>query len=133
MPVKKTKKTDGIQTCTKTQSKRKAPRTAFKKGQSGNPAGRPKTGNTWGDLLEMAMAAQDKELKGKTIKEAIAIKAAEKAREGNPVFLDMIMKRQEGNPSQPITGDEGGPLEVVNMSMKEFKSYRKKVLEEEDV
>ena len=32
--------------------KRKAPKTAWKPGQSGNPTGRPKTGQSWGEIAK---------------------------------------------------------------------------------
>ena len=34
------------------RQKRKAPRSAFKPGQSGNPTGRPKTGQSWGEIAK---------------------------------------------------------------------------------
>lgn len=35
----------------KPKAKRKAPPNAWKKGQSGNPAGRPKTGESWSEIF----------------------------------------------------------------------------------
>ena len=35
-----------------TEKKRKAPKTAWKKGQSGNPAGRPKDGESWSAIIK---------------------------------------------------------------------------------
>jgi len=37
----------------KPKPKRKAPKTAWKPGQSGNPAGRPKTGESWSEIFRM--------------------------------------------------------------------------------
>lgn len=36
---------------TEKKPKRKAPRTAWKPGQSGNPAGRPKSGESWSEIF----------------------------------------------------------------------------------
>jgi hypothetical protein len=36
----------------KLDKKKKAPKTAWKKGVSGNPAGRPKTGQSWGEIAK---------------------------------------------------------------------------------
>ena len=41
------------QTSDKPKSNRKAPRTAWKPGQSGNPAGRPKSGESWSDIFKL--------------------------------------------------------------------------------
>lgn len=65
--------------------KRKAPRTAWKKGQSGNPAGAPKRGESWaeiikvyGDMTPQEIADKAKDIAGqlKKIGNGISMKEA---------------------------------------------------------
>ena len=80
---------------------------AFKKGQSGNPGGRPKEN------------AEVRELARKYTKEAIErlvhwMKAEDPR--ASVVASNALLDRGWGKPSQPIDGDgEGGPI-ILNVS-----------------
>lgn len=95
-----------------TQPKRKLPSTAWKKGQSGNPAGRPSTGESWADLIKrignMTPAQAAKHCRavagqlasigdGVTLKEAVIMRVyASLLFEPQPGLLNSFMDRAEG-------------------------------------
>ena len=70
----------------------------WEKGQSGNPKGRPKKGNSWSDCLK-AIGEQNT-VKGKTNKELICEMLYDKAAEGDLTAINAIMDRIEGKPKQ---------------------------------
>ena len=75
----------------------------WKKGESGNPNGRPKKGLAWADVLrEIA----DEEVKGKDEKmtkmDAIARMVFKKAFEGDLGAINILMDRIDGKPRQII-------------------------------
>jgi hypothetical protein len=76
----------------------------FKPGESGNPNGRPKSGESWADLIEEAMQELTDDESGNKVKvkKAIAQKMAKMALEGNPKFAEIIMERQEGKAKQTV-------------------------------
>ena len=99
-------------------TERKAPSTAWKPGQSGNPAGRPREGESWasliksiGDMTPKAAAAKCKALAGQmdklgdgvTLKEAVVLAVyASLMMDPNPGLLNAFMDRAEGKVSQPV-------------------------------
>ena len=85
----------------------------FKKGQSGNPGGRPKNGLSFVNQVEKVMAQVDEET-GKTRLELLAEKYVELGEAGNVTALENIMARLHGKPEQGIklSGDEARPLHV---------------------
>ena len=75
---------------------RKSPGRPFKKGQSGNPNGRPKTQFTIADILRKISAEKSAENEKKTNLEMICSKAIEQAIEGNKDARNWIADRSEG-------------------------------------
>jgi hypothetical protein len=68
----------------------------FKKGQSGNPKGRPKLPN-----LKEAMAkvlAEEKD--GMVALDAVLLKLRQMAMKGNPKAIEMLLDRGYGKPNQ---------------------------------
>ena len=83
--------------------------TSYKKGQSGNPKGRPKKGWTWSEALEDAMKEAMKD--GKPVKHHVARALVREALKGNVQAAKEIMNRMDGMPKQAIETD--GTLEVI--------------------
>jgi len=81
---------------------------AFKKGQSGNPAGTPKD-YKFLSALNRAIAQDD----GKKLR-AAAEKLMAKAAEGEPWAINMLADRLDGKPAQSVSlGNEGGkPFQI---------------------
>lgn len=73
----------------------------FKKGQSGNPKGRPKEGTSWAAVLEKIGGEK---LKGSdlTKKEAVARKLWAEAAKGQPWAINALMDRLDGKPKQVV-------------------------------
>lgn len=98
--------------------KRKAPPTAWKPGQSGNPKGAPKRGQSWtelikefGELTPSEAAAKSLELSkqllsigdGVTLKQAVVLRVyAALLFEPQPGLLSQILDRAEGKVAQPL-------------------------------
>src|SRR3990167_2114695 len=73
--------------------------TQFKKGQSGNPGGRPKRAWTWAGLIQEAV--EDKAKDGTEIKVHVARSLVAKALQGDIAAQKEIMNRMDGFPMQP--------------------------------
>lgn len=98
--------------------KRKAPRTAWKKGQSGNPAGSPKRGESWAEIIKRVgeytppeAAARSLELSKQLLKigEGVTLKEAAVLRmfgailfDPQPGLVNILIERAEGKITQPI-------------------------------
>lgn len=96
----------------------------WKKGQSGNPKGRPKGAISISSLLKKVLdrkiTVKEIELTGekdckKKVQELIAMKLASEALNGNVQAAKEIFDRIEGKSVQgmKISGADGGPLETV--------------------
>ncbi|MAG59238.1 hypothetical protein CMO96_00390 [Candidatus Woesebacteria bacterium] len=70
----------------------------FKKGQSGNPKGRPKKENCISDLLKCK--GEEIQADGRTRLQTIADKLYDKAQGGDLRAMEMIFDRLEGKPIQ---------------------------------
>jgi Family of unknown function (DUF5681) len=94
-----------------TRSKRKAPRSAWKKGQSGNPGGRPKAVIDVRDL-----AREQTPLAIKALIEVASNPDSSQRVQAAVALLD----RGWGKPLQAVehTGADGGPIEIASMSQK---------------
>jgi hypothetical protein len=106
--------------------KRKAPSTAWKPGQSGNPAGAPKRGESWAELIkrigeltpveaaERCVALAQQFLKygnGATLKETVALRVyASLLFEPQPGLLNAFMERAEGKVAQPVSMEPSAAL-----------------------
>lgn len=75
----------------------------FKKGQSGNPVGRPADGKSWAAVLDKLC---DEEVKAgsmtMTKKEAICRKLLKLASEGEKWAIEALMDRIDGKPKQIV-------------------------------
>lgn len=110
---------------TQKPKKRKPPKTAWKPGESGNPAGAPKRGESWAELFNsignltgeevankaMLWAGKFKKMpKGVTLKELVVVRAyAALLDESNARLLKEVMDRAEGKVADVVKGTgEGG-------------------------
>ena len=76
---------------------------AFRKGQSGNPAGRPKS-ITLSEAYRRELARVDpKDPEGRTYAEVLAEKMRERASSGDVAALRELADRTEGKPRQPVS------------------------------
>lgn len=79
----------------------------FVPGQSANPKGRPKKGQTMTDILEKTLKKKSIKVDGKMIsgKEAAAIKIMQLALKGDVAALKYIFDRIDGKPDTTIRFD----------------------------
>lgn len=94
------------------RQKRRAPKTAFKPGQSGNPSGRPKS--TLSKTLALALGKRAKDFEGSN-EEAIVEKVVELAKAGDRAMIEFIWDRLEGKVAQPMElgGNDGTPIKFT--------------------
>jgi hypothetical protein len=71
----------------------------FKKGESGNPGGRPKGRGLTSYLREFAEADND------AAKKDIALKILDKAKAGDPKFVEMVWERLDGKVPDKVEND----------------------------
>ncbi len=90
------------------------PATQFKKGQSGNPKGRPPRDWTWSGLLEEAMEEQDET--GESYKKIIVRKVRTLGTKGDMVAIKEMFNRMDGMPNQP-TEIEGAINIIIDKSL----------------
>lgn len=95
--------------------KRKAPKTAWKPGESGNPGGRPKKGNTWADILE-EVGEQIEKKSGKTFKSLVSKRLWVECVNGNVTAIKELMNRMDGMPKQNV-GVEGSVTVLIDKSL----------------
>lgn len=105
----------------KADTKRKAPRSAWKKGQSGNPAGAPKRGESWAEIIKRIgdMTPEEaaskfgkvaQELRampgGVSLKELVVMRVyASMLFEPAPGLFGHLLDRVDGAVTQKIEGD----------------------------
>ncbi len=85
-------------------AKRKAPRTAWKKGQSGNPGGRPKE---VAEVRELSRQYTDE-----AIQTLVTLMQSAKLERTRLAAASELLDRGYGRPPQAI--DLGGPIQIVN-------------------
>jgi len=89
--------------------------TTWKPGQSGNPNGRPKRGESLSEILRMLGEERDVRIKGVpgeiTKKEAVGRRLYDLALRGNVAALKYLMDRLEGR--VPFSVDLSGGLDIV--------------------
>jgi Family of unknown function (DUF5681) len=108
-------------------------RTSWKKGQSGNPRGRPRRGSCLADLLRRELERTGPA--GVTHKEALVNALVETACEGDLRAIDMIFDRVEGRPKQrqEVSGPEAGPLLLgAHISDEELIDMIRRILRQQD-
>lgn len=111
------------------RQKRKPPKTAWKPGESGNPAGAPRRGESWAELFKsignmtpaevadkaLLWAAKFRTMpKGATLKELVVIRAyASLLDESNASLLREIMDRAEGKTTEKIENTGEQKIELI--------------------
>jgi hypothetical protein len=94
-----------------------SPATRFKKGQSGNPAGRPKGSRNYRTLFREAYMAIAKDLRLGKEPDALLVEILKRgireALKGNYPFYKDIMDRLYGKPKERIDAEEGKKLLVL--------------------
>jgi hypothetical protein len=89
--------------------KRKAPKTAFKKGQSGNPGGRPKKTEE-----ERTLEAMCRERTPEALHAILRIMAGSKQDRAKLAAAQYVLDRAWGKPKESVelSGADGGPIET---------------------
>ena len=94
----------------------------FKKGQSGNPGGRPKgTVSIEAELRKRLADGED----GENIVQALVTQALKQALRGDYKFFNLILERIDGRIADRIAGHDGGPL-FTEEDMDRLKEYAAK-------
>lgn len=88
----------------------KAPRTAWKKGQSGNPKGRPPKGYSITEWFKQMLKSNP------DVKEAIGKSITEKAVAGDTAAQKLIWQYMDGLPTQPVDHTTGGQPIIFNVT-----------------
>lgn len=98
---------------------KKVPGKPFKPGQSGNPRGRPKKGNSWAEIIKevggcpLSSLTHLPEDVQKTIKTKVIEELYRRAIYGkDTAAAKLLMEREEGTPRQTIELDHRGTDEV---------------------
>lgn len=84
----------------------------WKKGESGNPHGRPKKGNTLTEVL-LELAELKREGDDKPRKEMLAAKLWDIAIEGDTVAIKYIYDRIDGKPTEHLEHSGAGPIVIA--------------------
>jgi hypothetical protein len=90
----------------------------WKKGQSGNPKGRPKRGDTWAEIIRsMSEEVGDG---GISKKEAIVSKLLDMALEGDIRAINCVLERVEGKAVAPVAvhSSDSGELPFKQVKIK---------------
>jgi len=87
----------------------------WKPGESGNPKGRPAFKHTLTSLIrdELTKLSPDGRTYEQLLAEAIVKGAIAKANSGDGRLAELVLERVEGKVSQSITGEGGGPVEIL--------------------
>ena len=101
------------------QGKKQGNNTAFKeaqwkKGESGNPKGRPKKELTIPHILREIL---NEEIDGKTRSEIIMQRVVQKAYDGDSWAVQFIADRTEGKPSQHLQVETSKPIKVFDIDL----------------
>jgi hypothetical protein len=98
----------------------------WKPGQSGNPGGRPKR-RLIDEALEELLLSNDSELAL-----AIAKKLLARAKTGEIKAIQLVAERVQGRPKRhlELSGPDGGPLDIRNMTDEELERRIAELMEE---
>ena len=85
----------------------------WKKGESGNPNGRPRKNKSLSEELRRVLQERAPDLE-QTNLQVIVAKLVEMARDGDKDILRYVFDRLEGRPAQAVelTGDKARPLRI---------------------
>ena len=115
-------------------NRRKAPKTAFKPGVSGNPKGRPPKARCIPDILQKIGEEESTEDGRYNNLEVIMRKVFEYAVGGRPWAVQFIAERTEGKAVQPVDVAVSGGLNVSaieNMTEEEIDAELERIDEED--
>ena len=103
----------------------------YKKGQSGNPNGRPK-GTSLRDIKVVLQDLLSQEKNGTQLIDGLMSVVVNKALKGDLKAVDMLLSYTFGKATQrtEITGAEGAPIEVVNNDLTKLNLDELKQLKE---
>jgi hypothetical protein len=103
----------------------------FKKGQTGNPNGRPK-GSSLRDIKVVLQDLLSQEKNGTQLIDGLMSVVVNKALKGDLKAVDMLLSYTFGKATQrtEITGAEGAPIEVVNNDLTKLNLDELKQLKE---
>lgn len=88
----------------KEQQKKRPRGRPFPGGESGNPRGRPKKGESFSEVIRERFTRPKKQ--------KVADKAIGLAEDGDVTAMKFLRDTTEGRPAQPIVGDEEAPIPV---------------------
>lgn len=104
----------------------------WKKGQSGNPGGRPKKGICLTTILkDVLRTIHTGDKQKRTFAELIAIATATQAIKGNPQALKIAWERMEGRLAQPIEGSspDKPPIRITILPADDVAAEEARLLE----
>ena len=87
------------------------PKHLWKKGQSGNPGGRPKGGGVTAHLRSLLRRGHN----GKALAELVAERLLKEALSGKPAALQMLLDRTEGKPAERVQVRAESRAIVINV------------------
>ena len=98
----------------------------WKPGQSGNPGGRPRR-RLIDQVLEERLLNKDSALAT-----AIANRLLDRARRGELKAIQLVAERTQGKPRRQmeLSGPDGGPLDIQNMTEAELTQRMAELMEE---
>lgn len=117
------------------QKKRELPPHLWKKGQSGNPAGRPKGTKNFSVLFREALKkiAKQKNIDPNSIEVDLVLKAIEKAKGGEYKYHKDIFDRVYGQPKQTIGLDDEDFITKITLEIKDGKDTTDNISDEEEL
>ena len=89
----------------------------FKPGQSGNPGGRPKKGETLTDILRKYLEGHDDENPAITRKQRLAEELYNRAIEGDVTAIKYTYDRVDGKPVETVDNTHDGTMVITFKSV----------------
>jgi hypothetical protein len=95
----------------------------FVKGQSGNPQGRPRSGQALTDIIRKELSK--KNTAGIPKKKAVALKLIDLALEGDVAALRYLIDRLDGKPKETVDNNLSGGLVIGDVEMIDKKLWER--------